>query len=109
SYEDKTFENYDPQNPASGALALQNLMLFNNDGWNTGDDTRYAGSYTIEDPGYQDAANFDYRPGNANAANGATPPSDGFFDTGATYYGAFDPSAVTAWIFDGNWVRTSDN
>lgn len=107
--EDKTYENYNPDSPGTGKLALTNFMVNNNGGWATGDDVRYQNSYVMQDPVYQDAASYDYRPTNPAAANGSTPPSGGFFDTNATYYGAFDPQATSPWIKQGTWVRTSDN
>lgn len=40
-------------------------------------------------------------------SSGATPPSDGFFDTSATYVGAFkDPN--DAWATEGKWASWSD-
>jgi hypothetical protein len=62
---------------------------------------------TIEylDPELEDAQNLadpDPRLGATSpaATGGATPPGGGFFDTSATYYGAFDPAAaswMTGW------------
>ena len=44
--------------------------------------------------------------GSPAASEGATPPSDGFFDTSATYVGAFEPGAAS-WL-DG-WTAFPQN
>ncbi|MGK4003628.1 hypothetical protein WMF31_13440 [Sorangium sp. So ce1036] len=52
------------------------------------------------------AATPDFRPAATLTENAATPPDDGFFDTGASYIGAFkadDTWATGAWVsFDAN-------
>jgi hypothetical protein len=49
----------------------------------------------------------DFSPAASLATDAATPPSDGFFDTSATYMGAFK-DASDKWATTGKWVVWSD-
>jgi hypothetical protein len=53
-----------------------------------------------------DSAAPDFRPKTTMTENAATPPDDGFFDTNATYIGAF--SAGDAWM-SGAWLSFTPN
>ncbi len=59
------------------------------------------------------AAPFDatrpvFGPGTSLTDGAATPPNDGFFDTSATYMGAFKDASDT-WATTGKWVVWADN
>ena len=68
------------------------------------DATKYAGVYEEVDPLFTNAASFDFslQAGSPALSGGQTPPDDGFFDTNATYRGAF---GSTDWTQNGSWVR----
>jgi hypothetical protein len=48
-----------------------------------------------------------FGPPTSLTTNAATPPDDGFFDTSATYIGAFKDANDT-WATTGKWVVWSD-
>ena len=80
------------------------MIIWNNEGFNNAADSTDFGAVTLEqDPGFTNAAGFDYSV--ASPVTGATPPSNAFFNSSATYIGAF---GSTNWA-TGNWVRWNDN
>ncbi len=86
------------------SLSINNTLLFNNDGFaSAADSTDFSVVTTIVDPGFNNAASFDFSVSQPTV--GATPPSDGFFNTSATHIGAF---GTTNWA-TGTWVRWTDN
>lgn len=96
--EDDTRANF------SNSLSINNTILFNNDGFaNASDSTDYGSISTEENPGFTSVNNYDFTV--ALPVTGATPPSDGFFNTSATHIGAF---GTNNWA-NGTWVRWSDN
>jgi hypothetical protein len=96
--EDDTRANF------SNSLSINNTILFNNDGFaNAADSTDYGSISTEENPGFTSVNNYDFTV--ALPVTGATPPSDGFFNTSATHIGAF---GTNNWA-NGTWVRWSDN
>ena len=96
--EDDTRANF------SNSLSINNTILFNNDGFaNAADSTDYESISTEENPGFTSVNNYDFTV--ALPITGATPPSDGFFNTSATHIGAF---GTNNWA-NGTWVRWSDN
>lgn len=95
--EDDTRANF-PQ-----SLSIDNTIVWNNGGFNSAADSIDFGVVTLDqDPGYTNAQAFDFRP--TTIVTGSTPPSDGFFNTGATFRGAF---GTTNWA-TGAWVRWAD-
>lgn len=96
--EDDTRANF-PSN-----LSIDHTILFNNDGFaSAADSTDFGAVTTVTNPGFTNVTSFDFSV--SQPATGATPPSDGFFTTGATHIGAF---GSTNWA-TGNWVRWADN
>lgn len=96
--EDDTRSNF------PGALSIGNTILFNNGGFaNAADSTDFGTVTSNTNPGFTGPVNFDFTV--AQPVTGATPPSDGFFNTSATHIGAF---GSTNWA-DAAWVRWSDN
>ncbi|WP_018126866.1 hypothetical protein [Balneola vulgaris] len=86
------------------ALSIDNTIVWNNGGFANSADSTDFGAVTMEqDPGFTSASTFDFSV--ANPVTGATPPSDGFFNTSATHVGAF---GSTNWA-TGAWVRWNDN
>lgn len=106
-------------NYRSGTLSVKNVVLYNNNiagnnangGFGSATDSTVYGaaanSVTFGNPNFSNAGQNDYRlmAGSPALSNGATPPSDGFFDVTATYRGAFNSS--TNWA-TGAWVRWTD-
>ncbi|MEP0007929.1 MAG: hypothetical protein ABJF72_01985, partial [Balneola sp.] len=85
-------------------LSIDNTIVWNNEGFNNAADSTDFGAVTMEQaPGFTNAAAYDYTV--ANPVTGATPPSNSFFNSSATYIGAF---GSTNWAI-GNWVRWNDN
>ncbi len=85
-------------------LTIDNTILFNNDGFNNAaDSTDFGAVTTAQDPGFTNAAMFDFSV--AQPVTGKTPPSDGFFNMAATHVGAF---GSVNWA-TGAWVRWNDN
>ncbi len=96
--EDDTRANF------SNSLIISNTILFNNDGFaNASDSTDYSAVTTDVNPNFTSVSNYNFTV--AQPVVGATPPSDGFFNTSATHIGAF---GTTNWAV-GNWVRWADN
>lgn len=86
------------------SLSIDNTIVWNNEGFNNAADSTDFGAVTMEQaPGFTNAAAYDYTV--ANPVTGATPPSNNFFNSNATYVGAF---GSTNWA-TGNWVRWTDN
>lgn len=106
SIDEVTLPNYD-----EGILALENIIVYQNGPWINDGAGRFAGDYLLIDPEFSNLAapDFNYTPNAGAAKLGSTPHSVGFFDTSATYIGAFDPDAMTLWIYEGIWVRTKDD
>lgn len=85
------------------SLTINNTIVWNNGGFANATDSTDFGAVTLDqNPGYTNAAAYDFRP--TVLVTGATPPSDGFFNTNATFRGAF---GTTNWA-TGNWVRWND-
>lgn len=85
------------------SLTINNTIVWNNGGFANAADSTDFGAVTLDqNPGYTNATAYDFRP--TVLVTGATPPSDGFFNTNATFKGAF---GTTNWA-TGNWVRWND-
>lgn len=96
--EDDTRSNF------SNSLTIDNTIIWDNEGFaNEADSTDFGAVTTEIDPGFTDAAAFDFSV--TQPVTGATPPSDNFFDATATHIGAF---GTNNWA-TGAWVRWSDN
>lgn len=97
--EDDTRSNF------PSTLDIDNMIIFNNtDGFSNEADSTDFGAISMEqNPGFTNAAAYDFTV--ANPVTGATPPSGGYFNTSATYIGAF---GSTNWA-SGAWVRWNDN
>lgn len=99
---DPTYENY------GQSLTLSSIMTYNNGEFETpasgpSDLTRYASSYTKENPLFKDPASFNFalQEGSPALSAGNTPPADGFFEQ-VSYIGAL---GTTDWTQEGSWVR----
>ncbi|MDX1618024.1 MAG: hypothetical protein R3224_04515 [Balneolaceae bacterium] len=109
---DPTYGNYPDQLSLSGFVVWQNGNF--EDKSAAGGDatepdaTRYANSYESFDPMFTDPANYDFslQAQSPALSGGETPPGDGFFDTDATWRGAF---GTVDWAAEGSWVRWPDN
>ena len=88
-----------------GTLDIDNMIVFNNtDGFSNEADSTDFGAVTMEQaPGFTNAAAYNFTV--SQTVTGSTPPSDGYFNTSATYIGAF---GSTNWA-SGTWVRWNDN
>lgn len=84
-------------------LTLEDFILNNNKAFGTDDSTRYASVHNVVDiDPFTNKAEYNFTPKTVQV--GSTPPNDGFFNTTATYIGAF---GSTNWA-SGNWVRFQD-
>jgi len=94
-----------------GSLNLKALLI--NDSGSFDPDTGCLGveDFVVEDPLFVSPGSpaFNYIPDASAVAGGIRPPDNGFFDTEATYIGAFDPKSTTSWISLGSWVRLADD
>jgi len=85
-------------------LSIDNTIVWDNAGFANATDSTDFGAVTLDqNPGFTNAATYDFTVSSPEI--GATPPSDGFFTSSATYIGAF---GSTNWA-TGAWVRWNDN
>jgi hypothetical protein len=102
------FGNFDPTvdagtnivDPAASTSDTDLVAWFGTSGWQN----------STSDPGLADCYDANVlraMPAASITASAATPPSDGFFDTSATYVGAFKDASDT-WA-TGNWIVWSDH
>ncbi len=103
-FDDLSFKIEDDTRSNFGqSLTIGNTIVWNNGGFaNVADSTDFGAVTMDQDPLYTNAATYDFRP--TVTVTGATPPNDGFFNTSATFVGAF---GTTNWA-TGNWVRWND-
>jgi len=118
-----TFVNAWSGSGLNGNLVVDHSIFYDNaETWQTGEDDEPTFSFTTEqfvstlnannrfaDPGLTDplnktAPNFVPAAGSIALTGGATPPNDGFFDTSATYVGAFGTTNWTA-----GWTTSAMN
>ncbi|MEO9886710.1 MAG: hypothetical protein ABJR05_04715 [Balneola sp.] len=86
-------------------LEIDNVIVFDNtNGFADAADSTDFGAVTTEQaPGFTNATAFDFTV--AQPVTGSTPPTGGFFNTGATFVGAFGSNNWAT----GAWVRWDDN
>ncbi|MDZ7714622.1 MAG: hypothetical protein U5J95_00265 [Balneolaceae bacterium] len=100
---------------ANDNLQFGDMLIYQNGGWandsQTGDDgILYENIYTQVNPNFIDPQKpvYNFTPQVGVASNGSVTPSDSFFNP-ADYIGAFDPNASALWIYEGNWLRFTDD
>jgi hypothetical protein len=104
------FGNFDPTTPDAGTNVFDPAPAGNADTDMVAWFENPAWKNATTDPGISHCASantLQVAPATANTTNAATPPSDGFFDTSATYIGAFKDTTDT-WA-TGKWVVWSDH
>jgi hypothetical protein len=107
---DATFGNFNPDNPTGGELILQNIHLYNNNGFadqamNSDGSTRYDGVTSNGDPMFTSPTSGDFTlQAGSPGLSGASIPNDNFFEQ-VDFLGAM---GTDNWA-SGNWVRWDDN
>lgn len=94
-----------------GLLRFNSMLINGNGEWETNNGSPFSEDFVETDPDFiePNSPAFNFTPQAALARQGILPPRNGFFDTAATYIGAFDPDTVSPWINEGNWVRFTDD
>ena len=101
-----TFSNYEQE-----SLQFDSMLIYENGEWETNDGTAFSDDFIDTDPDFFNSSPpaFNFTPQAVSAAQGISPPDNGFFDIEADYIGAFDPDATAPWIYEGVWLRFNDD
>lgn len=92
-------------------LKLNDILIFGNGSWKSGDLDIFTDSFQEADPLFPNpiAPDFNFKPQIEASLFGNTPPDNGFFDTNAVFIGAFMPFSSSDWLDNANWVRLTDD
>ncbi len=94
-----------------GSFNLKALLINDSGSFDLDTECLVVEDFVEEDPRFVNPGSpaFNYIPDVSAATGGVRPPDNGFFDTEATYIGAFDPENTVPWISQGSWIRLTDD